>query len=399
MIKGGYQIIDLKGIELDDTPVTFDGIYDKMLENVGKVCLIANVDVNDPNFDHFFVQPVMSGTTILCTVGDKTLKVNNEDGVSIEAGIIGGGSGGTSDYTDLSNKPSINNVTLSGNKSAHDLGLQGELTAGSGINIENDVISATGSSSGPKITLSGTISNSSSYSGFNDVKQKTGSITATNHNVVMNCPVDLKPLITTSSFAENMLTVPVEGVIYPGTSYFNSCYLQGMAYIYETSTKSYIYIRCTSARGQRVVQSILSDYSVNKSSMSDPTKLILTNTKLPAISYITASEDLGLGIETFSSSQYFEIYNGTGSGSIDNEYNVYNLYTAITASEKVFIKGIVIDGTLLEGAVSAVGYATLAYDETAGRDLYSITIYFLGFIMNIRWNDSENVYEYSIAKY
>lgn len=35
----------------------------------------------------------------------------------------GGGSGGTSDYSELSNKPSINSVTLSGNKTAEDLGL------------------------------------------------------------------------------------------------------------------------------------------------------------------------------------------------------------------------------------------------------------------------------------
>lgn len=35
----------------------------------------------------------------------------------------GGGGGGTSDYNDLTNKPSINNVTLSGNKTSSDLGL------------------------------------------------------------------------------------------------------------------------------------------------------------------------------------------------------------------------------------------------------------------------------------
>lgn len=35
----------------------------------------------------------------------------------------GGGGGGTGDYNDLTNKPKINNVTLSGNKSAADLGL------------------------------------------------------------------------------------------------------------------------------------------------------------------------------------------------------------------------------------------------------------------------------------
>lgn len=37
----------------------------------------------------------------------------------------GGGGGGTSDYTDLDNKPQINSVTLSGNKSSADLHLQG----------------------------------------------------------------------------------------------------------------------------------------------------------------------------------------------------------------------------------------------------------------------------------
>lgn len=38
------------------------------------------------------------------------------------------GSGGTSDYTDLQNKPQINSTTLSGNKTSHDLGLQAETT-------------------------------------------------------------------------------------------------------------------------------------------------------------------------------------------------------------------------------------------------------------------------------
>lgn len=43
------------------------------------------------------------------------------------AKAINGGGGGTSDYSDLSNKPSINSVTLSGNKTADDLGLQNEV--------------------------------------------------------------------------------------------------------------------------------------------------------------------------------------------------------------------------------------------------------------------------------
>ena len=42
----------------------------------------------------------------------------------------GGGGGGTSNYNQLSNKPQINSVELSGNKSLHDLGIAGEDTIG-----------------------------------------------------------------------------------------------------------------------------------------------------------------------------------------------------------------------------------------------------------------------------
>ena len=40
----------------------------------------------------------------------------------------GGGGGGTSDYDQLSNRPQINNNTLTGNKTSSDLGLQDSLT-------------------------------------------------------------------------------------------------------------------------------------------------------------------------------------------------------------------------------------------------------------------------------
>ena len=46
-----------------------------------------------------------------------------EDDMQITLDFSGSGIGGTTDYNDLENKPSINNVTLSGNKSASDLGL------------------------------------------------------------------------------------------------------------------------------------------------------------------------------------------------------------------------------------------------------------------------------------
>lgn len=45
---------------------------------------------------------------------------------AIEEGGGGGGGGGSTDYADLTNKPKINNVELSGNKTLDDLGIASE---------------------------------------------------------------------------------------------------------------------------------------------------------------------------------------------------------------------------------------------------------------------------------
>lgn len=52
------------------------------------------------------------------------------------ANIEGGGSG-TNDYNQLINKPSVNGITLSGDKSLSDFGIQGKLTAVGYISIDN----------------------------------------------------------------------------------------------------------------------------------------------------------------------------------------------------------------------------------------------------------------------
>lgn len=52
------------------------------------------------------------------------------DPVTYLLAVIKGGGGGTSNYNQLSNKPQINSVELSDNKSLHDLGIAGEDTIG-----------------------------------------------------------------------------------------------------------------------------------------------------------------------------------------------------------------------------------------------------------------------------
>ena len=68
-----------------------------------------------------------SGVTIKTINNQSILGSGNID-------IQGGGSGGTSNYNELSNKPKINNTELVGNKSSSDLKLQDKLE--SGINIK-----------------------------------------------------------------------------------------------------------------------------------------------------------------------------------------------------------------------------------------------------------------------
>lgn len=66
------------------------------------------------------------------TLNEKIAEVVVDTGDGLQRCIAvkqygGGGGGGTSDYSDLENKPKINNTTLSGNKTSADLGLVGDV--------------------------------------------------------------------------------------------------------------------------------------------------------------------------------------------------------------------------------------------------------------------------------
>ena len=73
---------------------------------------------------------------ITSAAGGQTLVYDAESGKWVN----GAGGGGTTDYTDLTNKPSVNGVTLSGNKTSADLGLQSELTFTSTPSANNKVV-------------------------------------------------------------------------------------------------------------------------------------------------------------------------------------------------------------------------------------------------------------------
>ena len=83
------------------------------------------------------------------------------------------------DYNNLDNKPSINGHELVGNKSSDDLGLQGKLTAGDNVTIENGVISASG---GVSVTVSSAAVNQNGTITF--TMSDSSTVTTTGESVI-----------------------------------------------------------------------------------------------------------------------------------------------------------------------------------------------------------------------
>ena len=80
-------------------------------------------------------------------VGGKAIAANKQDAltpgtnISIENNVISAVDTNTTNYTELTNKPKINSVELSGNKTLDDLSIQHKLTAGTNIDITGNTIS------------------------------------------------------------------------------------------------------------------------------------------------------------------------------------------------------------------------------------------------------------------
>lgn len=70
------------------------------------------------------------------------------NGITLQGNLTSQQLGLDFNYLFATNKPSINNVTLQGNKTLEELGIQGKLTAGNGIRIIGNTISATGGGGG-----------------------------------------------------------------------------------------------------------------------------------------------------------------------------------------------------------------------------------------------------------
>ena len=108
------------------------------------------------------VQPTLvSGTNI---------KTINNQSILGSGNISIGGGGGTDDYDQLNNRPSINSTTLSGNKTSSDLGLQDALVSGTNIKtINNQSILGSGN-----ISIGGGGGGTDDYTALNNLPQING---------------------------------------------------------------------------------------------------------------------------------------------------------------------------------------------------------------------------------
>ena len=91
---------DISQIFLDETSASYN-IKDSKARGL---------ELTQAQYDQLSEEQKMNGTTYYITDAE------------------GGGGGGTTDYEDLDNQPSINNVTLIGNKTSADLGLVANAT-------------------------------------------------------------------------------------------------------------------------------------------------------------------------------------------------------------------------------------------------------------------------------
>lgn len=121
---------------------------------------IETLKQGTPNYNYDLLEnkPSIDGITLEGNITKSQLGIDDNynslinkpsiDGITLEGNVTKSQLGIDMNYYSLINKPSINNIILSGNKSLNDLGIQAKLIAGAGINISGNTISAIGGGGG-----------------------------------------------------------------------------------------------------------------------------------------------------------------------------------------------------------------------------------------------------------
>lgn len=84
MVKGGYQIIDLKGIPLTSgVGMQYEGLYD-LIEGTRKVIMLSGISIDDVEYHDCFVEPVVDGTNFNIVAYGKTIVIADTDVVTVQ---------------------------------------------------------------------------------------------------------------------------------------------------------------------------------------------------------------------------------------------------------------------------------------------------------------------------
>lgn len=79
--KGGYKIIDLKGLDFSSSMV-IDGIYESIEDNYGKPLLFSGIVIGGVEKDDVFANAVVNGDGYDVTLYGQTLHISNVDVLS-----------------------------------------------------------------------------------------------------------------------------------------------------------------------------------------------------------------------------------------------------------------------------------------------------------------------------
>lgn len=84
-IKGGYKIINFKGISLNkESKVTIKGIYDSIENSYRKPLLFSGVKIEDTIYPDMFIQAILTSARYEVTLDNVKLYITSDDGVIYE---------------------------------------------------------------------------------------------------------------------------------------------------------------------------------------------------------------------------------------------------------------------------------------------------------------------------
>lgn len=139
-------------------------------------------------------------------IGDGTTSYNNLPAIS------GGGSGGTTDYVDLTNKPQIDGVTLVGNVSAADLGFADVATTGNYNDLSNlPTLGTMAAESASDYTKTSSLSPVATSGSYNDLVNKPSFGTAAYANTTDFATAAQGDLADTAVQPSDLATVATTG--------------------------------------------------------------------------------------------------------------------------------------------------------------------------------------------